>query len=70
MRRGTATQRLVDHLLGGNLDEFVQTRRKQTPQVPWRIIARDIYEQTGVDITYETLRGWFPEDRRDTGDAA
>lgn len=54
-------QRLADHLLDGGLDEFVLSRRAQGRA--WRFIARDLYEATdrGIDVTYETLRGWYPD---------
>lgn len=55
-------QRLADTLLDGGLDEFVQSRRAVGRS--WRLIARDLYEDTKVDVTYETLRGWYPDDRR------
>lgn len=58
----TPTVRLAEVLLGGDgaLTEFVQIRR---PARSWRLIARDLYESTDgqIDVTYETLRGWFPE---------
>jgi hypothetical protein len=57
----TATRRLLDLLLDGHLESFIQERRDQ--QVPWRLIAREVYERTGVDITAETLRSWFGQDR-------
>lgn len=52
-------QRLVDTLLGGQLDAFVSERRATGRA--WRLISRDIYEATKVDVTYETLRRWYPE---------
>jgi len=50
---------LFDLLLGakGPLDDFVNDRRNRGE--PWRIIARDLYLETGEDITGETLRAWY-----------
>lgn len=65
---GTATQRLTAIVLaqhgGGSLDEFVRARRALDPPRPWRLIARDLYEATDreVDLAFETLRGWFPDE--------
>jgi hypothetical protein len=55
----TTTQRLADVLLDGRLKEYVAERRAANRS--WRLIARDLYEHTGVDVTYETLRRWFPD---------
>ncbi len=59
----TPNHRLADLLLAseGPLEAFVRSRREQGRA--WRLIARDLYEQTDrqVDLTYETLRSWFPD---------
>jgi hypothetical protein len=55
----TNTQRLLDLLLEGQLDAFVTERRARGE--PWRTIARDLYDQTDVDVTGETLRAWYGE---------
>lgn len=57
----TATHRLADSLLGddGPLEDFVRIRRVDGRS--WRLIARDLYERTEIDVTYETLRSWFPD---------
>jgi hypothetical protein len=60
METQTTTQRLADVLLDGKLSEFVFERRAKHRS--WRLIARDLYEQTGIDLTYETLRRWYPDD--------
>lgn len=39
---------------------MVRTRRAKG--VGWREIARDVSERTGVNISHETLRQWYPED--------
>jgi hypothetical protein len=60
----TPTHRLADLLLGGagHLEQFVRVRRAEGRS--WRLIARDIYEATDsqIDLTYETLRSWFPDE--------
>ena len=60
MATPTATRRLLDLLLDGKLDDFVHERRAEGQ--PWRIIARDVHAQTGVDITPEALRSWYAQD--------
>lgn len=61
--RTTPTQRLADLLLPTTLSAFVQERRDVGRS--WRLIARDLHEQTGgqIDVTAETLRGWFGSER-------
>lgn len=60
----TASRRLADLLLGddGPLEEFVRSRRKDGRS--WRLIERDLLDATNreVDLTYETLRSWFPDE--------
>lgn len=65
MARRTPTYRLIDHLLDGTFDTFVKTRRADGRS--WRLIARDIYDATGVDVTLESVRGWFLDEN---GEAA
>ena len=66
----TATQRLTEMVLEqrglGTLEEFVRSRRAEAPPRPWRLIVRDLYELTDreVDLAFETLRGWFPDEDR------
>lgn len=66
----TPTRRLADLLLGGKLDDFVLTRRAEGRA--WRLISRDLWEETDgeLDVTYETLRSWFPDDRDPHTEAA
>jgi len=37
---------------------FVLERRSRGRS--WRRIARDIEDATGIEVTYETVRSWFP----------
>lgn len=59
METPTTTQRLVDVLLGGRLEEYVRERRQAGQS--WRAIVRDLYDDTGEYLTYETVRRWFPD---------
>lgn len=62
----SATHRLADILLGddGPLEEFVRSRRNGSPRRAWRLIERDLLDATDrqIDISFETLRTWFPDD--------
>lgn len=51
---------LVEARLGGPgaLDRYVE-QHKATRS--WRTMAADLSEQTGVTVTYETLRGWYAD---------
>jgi hypothetical protein len=57
----TDAQRLADDRLDGHLREFVRSRRERIPQASWRLIARELFEATGVDVSDQTVRTWFPE---------
>ena len=48
--------KLAEH---GGVADYIATKR--TAGRSWRLISRDLYEDTGLDITFETLRRWFPE---------
>jgi hypothetical protein len=60
----TPQHRLGDYMLGGpgSLETFVRARRAEGRS--WRVVARDVYEATNreLDLTYETLRTWFPDE--------
>lgn len=64
MAARTPKHQLADLLLGGDgaLEQFVGERRAN--EVSWRLIIRELYEATDgrVDLTYETLRTWFPNE--------
>jgi len=53
----TATQRLLDHMLGGQLEQYVLDRRAKGDS--WRRISLEIRDQFGVDVTYQTLTNWY-----------
>lgn len=68
---GTATtvqRQLVNDRLDGNLDGLVAGLR--LGGWGWRKIAAEVTKRTGVQVSHETLRGWFPDDRRPADDAA
>lgn len=50
--------RLIERRLPGTLAEFVADRR---PDTSWRDIAVELTEKTGIEVSYETLRGWFAD---------
>lgn len=55
----TATRRLADTLLDGQLDEYVKKRR--TDGMSWRLISRDLLDEIKVDIHERTLWSWYPD---------
>lgn len=56
-------------MLGGKLQEFVLARRAKGDS--WRRIALDLRDDIGLDVTHETVRGWyFTEDEAQTAGAA
>ena len=57
----TTLHTAADRLLGdaGPLEDLVADRRNQG--VSWRKIAAELRDLTGIDVTHETLRSWFPE---------
>lgn len=56
----TDRQRLIEVILGCSVEEFVRSRRATGRA--WRLIERDLFAATGEDVTYETLRSWFPDE--------
>lgn len=68
METPTATQRLASVLLGGDLRSWVEDRRNPADvRRSWRVIANELrYATNGeVNVTGETLRGWFGDVDRD-----
>lgn len=56
-------QRLADHLLDGKLEQFVAERRTQRFPYSWRQVTEELNEVTGLDLSSETVRLWFPQYR-------
>lgn len=54
----TPTQRLASIILGRDVAGYIAEKRKANRT--WRLIARDLYDDTNgqIDVTYETLRLW------------
>lgn len=46
---------LIEEKLGEPLAAFIAARR---PEKPWRLIAIELTQRTGIDVTYETVRVW------------
>ena len=65
MARYSHTRRLLDVLFEGGLENFVRRRRDQARS--WRGISVEIYDRHQVEITPQTLAGWFPEDEAKAG---
>lgn len=56
----SSLRQAVERLLGDeSLDDFVTSRRKL--DVSWRRVRDELRDTTGVDVTHETLRSWFPD---------
>lgn len=66
--RPSPTRRLLDHLISEGLDVFVADRRARGWS--WRRVARDITDATGIDVSFETVRSWYPDVNGDAGEAA
>lgn len=55
MAEPTPLYLLIEGKLGEPLAEFIAARR---PGTSWRLIAIELLQRTGVDVTYETVRTW------------
>lgn len=66
MTNPTPLKQLVEMKLGQPLDGFVSARRQ--PRKSWRDIAAEIQEQTGVVVSHEALRTWYPDDAEQSAD--
>lgn len=53
----TRTFQLLDTVLDGGLHDFVQSRRDESKS--WRAVSRDLFSETGFDVSDVTLRKWF-----------
>ena len=62
MGTGTPIRRLLEHLIEDGLEDYITVRRQAGKS--WRLISLDIRDEYDVDVTHETLRGWFPDVRR------
>lgn len=55
---GTTKRQLIDLRLGGELDARVRAYRAE--KLSWRVIARRIADESGIDITGVSLADWYP----------
>ncbi len=56
----TPRQALADHILEGRLAQYVTDRRRRGDS--WRRISLDLRDDTGVDVTHQTLSNWYGAD--------
>jgi len=54
---------------GQTLAEFILERRPEADPVPYRRIASELVELTGIDITHEAVRRWHHRALDDAADA-
>lgn len=64
----TPTYRMADRLLDGRLAELVAADR--AAGASWDEVARHLYVEGGVELSRDTLRGWFAASEKDTSNAA
>jgi hypothetical protein len=50
---------LIEARLDGSLADYVAAGL--SARKGWRTIARDIETETGCNVSFETLRGWFAD---------
>jgi hypothetical protein len=50
---------LIEERLGEPLADWIAARR---PGKSWRLISREIWEVTGVDVSFEAIRIWAGAD--------
>jgi hypothetical protein len=60
----SATRQLAERALGGSLADYIAEKRAARPQWPWRLIARQLTDDTNGEIvvSHETVRLWFADD--------
>jgi hypothetical protein len=62
------TYRLLDHLLPNGLAYFVGISRGAGKS--WRAISDELLTTTGIPVSHESLRLWFPEQENGDENAA
>lgn len=69
MQQPTPKRQLAELLLNEPLDRFVRTRRAAGHA--WRQIAIELRDATDgrVDVTGESLRSWFPDQKPEKASA-
>jgi hypothetical protein len=54
----------LDVIMGpGELDALVRLGRLRGRS--WRLVALDVRDRTGVDVSHETIRNWYLDDELD-----
>ena len=53
------TAQLIDLKMSGTLAHTVASGRRGG--LSWRRLSLEIRDRTGIDVTHETLRGWFAD---------
>jgi transposase-like protein len=61
--RQTTTAQLVEHKLGRSLPIYLKAQVMQG--LGWRRIAEQLYRDTGVLVSHETLRSWHKKHHTD-----
>ena len=66
MHGSTPSQRLAEVVLGTDLREYVNAKRKARPRWPWALIAEQLDHDTGgqVAVSSQTLRYWYAADEK------
>lgn len=61
VRANYGATKAIEAKLGGpgEVEAFIRTRR--ATKRSWRFIARDLEEATGIEVTEQTVRLWFPD---------
>lgn len=54
-------QQLLERSLNLDLEPYVRDQREAG--LSWKAIARKLTRQTGVPISFESLRSWYPDGR-------
>lgn len=57
----THLQTLIESKLGSPLDDLISQRRED--RASWRVIAYELRDRTGIDVSDETLRAWYSADK-------
>ena len=55
----TDKQQLLQVRLGADLESYVRISRADGQS--WKVIAKRLQRQTGVRVTFEALRHWYPD---------
>lgn len=67
MPTASTTRQLAEELvsvkLGRSLAEYVSEKRAvERPRWGWRLIAQQLKDDTGLDLSHEALRNWYGDE--------